>query len=154
LGAADNSSKQGLDNSKHVVLSKQGFRLPADGVGRFSVDLNAEIVGDGSGDYRQGVAAFILIDTTGGTHMVFDVLSMGERFFAEHEVLAMPGQKDPFTRIVEDPLFFGRAGSRPDPEFRRCLIEIDRSRGQVVWKLDDKILYVAAGLTDDVSSGP
>jgi hypothetical protein len=141
------SSRQGLDNSKHVVLSKQGFRLPPDGVGRFSVDLRAEIVGDGSGDYRQGVAAFILIDTSGGTHMVFDILSMGDRFFAEHEVLAVPGQEHPFTRIVEDPLFFGRAGSRPDPDFRHCSIEIDRSCGQVVWKIDDKILFAAAGLT-------
>jgi hypothetical protein len=138
---------QGIDNSKHVVLSKQGFRLPADGVGRFSVDLRAEITGDGSGDYRQGVAAFIVIDTTGGTHMVFDVLSMGDRFFAEHEVLAMPGQEDPFTRMIEDPFFFGRAGIRPDPDFRRCSVEIDRSRGQVTWKIDDEILYVAAGLT-------
>src|SRR5205814_277610 len=84
------SDNQGLDNSKHVFLSKQGFRLPTDGVGRFSADLRAEITGDGSGDYRQGVAAFIVIDTTGGTHMVFDILSMGERFFAEHEVLAVP----------------------------------------------------------------
>ena len=45
------ASNQGLDNSKHVILSKQGFRLPSDGVGRFAVDLRAE-VGDGSGDYR------------------------------------------------------------------------------------------------------
>ena len=39
------------------------------------------------------------------------------------------------------------AGSRPDPDFRHCSIEIDRSCGQVVWKIDDKILFVAAGLT-------
>ena len=139
-------SSQGIDNSKHVILSKQGFRLPARGVGRFSVDLRAEIVGDDSGDYRQGVAAFILLDTTGGTHMVFDILSMGDRFFAEHEVLAVPGQENPFTRMIEDPFLFGRMGSRPDPEFRHCLIEIDRSHGQVVWMIDDQILHVAAGL--------
>jgi hypothetical protein len=42
-------SNQGLDNSKHVIFSKWGFRLPADGVARFSVELHAEIVGDGSG---------------------------------------------------------------------------------------------------------
>jgi hypothetical protein len=140
-------SNQGPDNSKHVVLSKHRFRLPADGVGRFSVDLSAEIRGDESGDYRQGVAAFILIDTTGGTHMVFDILSMGARFFAEHEVLAVPGQKNPFTRMIEDPFLFSRAGSRPDPDFRHCSIEIDRSRGQVVWKIDDRALHVAGGLT-------
>jgi hypothetical protein len=140
-------SIQGLDNSKHVMFTKRGFHLPADGVSRFSVDLRAEIVGDESGDYRQGVAAFILCDTTGGTHMVLSILSMGDRFFAEHEVLAVPGQEDPFTLMIEDPFFFARAGSRPDPDFRHCSIEIDRSRGQVVWKIDDKILYVAGGLT-------
>src|ERR1019366_2412165 len=140
------SSRQGLDNSKHVMFSKRGFHLPADGVGRFSVDLRAEIVGEESGDYRQGVAAFILCDTTGGTHMVLNILSMGDRFFAEHEVLAVPGQENPFTRMIEDPFFFERAESRPDPDFRHCSIEIDRSRGQAVWKIDDKILHVAGGL--------
>jgi hypothetical protein len=140
-------NRQGLDNSKHVVLPQQSFQLPDHGVGRFSVDLRAEILGDGSGDYRQGVAAFILIDTTGGTHMVFDILSMGDRYFAEHEILAMPGQADPFTRMVEGPFLFGRAGSRPDPDFRHCSIEIDRSRGTVIWKIDDDVLHVAAGLT-------
>ena len=140
-------SNQVLDNSKHVVVSKQGFRLPVDGVGRFSVGLRAEIVGDESGDYRQGVAAFMLIDTTGGTPMVFDILSMDDRFFAVHEVLAVPGQETPFTRVIEDPFFFGRTGSRPDSGFRRCSVEIDRSHGEVVWKIDGGILHAAAGLT-------
>lgn len=141
------SSSQGLDNSKHVMFSKRGFQLPANGARRFSVDLRAEIVGDGTGDYRQGVAAFILCDTTGGTHMVLNILSMGDRFFAEHEVLAVPGEANPFTRMIEDPFFFARAGNRSDPDFRHCSIEIDRSRGQVVWKIDDKIVHDAGGLT-------
>ena len=140
-------SNQGLDNPKHVIFSKKAFRLPVNGVARFSVELHAEIIGDGSGDYRQGVAAFIVADTTGGTHMIFNILSMGDRFFAEHEVLAVPGQDNPFTRMIEDPLFFARARSRADPDFRRCSVEIDRFRGQVVWKIDDEILNVAAGLT-------
>lgn len=135
-----------LDNTKHVIFSKQGFLLPADGVGRFAVDLHAE-VGDGSGDYRQGFASFNLADTTGGTHMVFNILSTGDRVFAEQEVLGVPGQENPFTRVIEDPWFLSRAASATDPDFRRCLIEIDRSRGQVVWKIDDEILHVAAGLT-------
>lgn len=50
-----------LDNSKHLMFTTQGFPLPADGVGRFAVDLRAE-VGDGSGDYRQGFASFNLAD--------------------------------------------------------------------------------------------
>ncbi len=80
----------------------------------------------------QGIDNSKHVDATGGTHMVFEVLSTGDRLFAEHEVLAVPGQEDPFTRVMEDPFFFGRAGSRPDQDFRRCSIEIDRSGGNVV----------------------
>lgn len=68
------ATNQGLDNTKHLLREKQVLRLPADSAGRFAVDLRAE-VGDGSGDYRQGFASFHLVDTTGGTHMVFNILS-------------------------------------------------------------------------------
>lgn len=141
------AGNQMLDNTKHVYVSARGFRLPADGVGRFSAELRAEVVGDGSGDYRHGFAAFNVADATGGTHMAFDILSTGDRVFAEHEVLAVPGQEDPFTRVVEDPFFFSRAGGPPNPDFRRCSIEIDRTRGRAVWKIDDEVLHEAAGLT-------
>jgi hypothetical protein len=138
---------QGADNSKHVILSKQGFKLPAEGTASFSVDLRAQITGDESGDYRQGLAAFIVIDKTCGTNMLFDILSMGDRYLAEHEVLPMPGQQNPYTRMIEDPLFFSRSGQRPDPEYRRCQIDIDRLHGQVTWKIDGQIYFSAAGLT-------
>lgn len=140
------ASNQMLDNTKHVIFTTRGFRLPATGVGRFAVDLRAE-VGDGSGDYRQGFASFNLADTTGGTNMAFNILSTGDRVFAEQEVFAVPGQEHPFTRVVEDPFFFARAGGPPRPDFRRCAIEIDRSRGRVVWTVDGAVLHVAAGLT-------
>lgn len=138
---------QMLDNSKHVIFGRRGFRIPADGVGRFSVELDAEILNEETGDYRLGTAAFIVADTTGGTHTVFNVLSTGDRVFAEQEVLPVPGQEDPFTRVIEDPFFLARAGSSPDRGPRRCSIELDRSRGRVVWTVDDEILHVAAGLT-------
>lgn len=140
------ATNQGLDNTKHLLLSKQGFRLPADGVGRFAVDLRSDI-GDGSGDYRQGLASFVLVDTTGETHVVLSIISAGDRFFAEQEVLDVPGQKDPFTRIIEDPFFFSRAGSPVGQVFRQCEIEINRSLGRVDWKIDGRVLHVAAGLT-------
>ena len=140
------SSDQMLDNTKHVYLSTRGFRLPADGVGRFSAELRAEQVG-GSGDFRHGFAAFNVADATGGTHMAFDILSTGDRIFAEHEVLAAPGQEDPFTRVVEDPFFFARGAGRTDDGFRRCSIEINRSRGEAVWRIDGEVLHVAGGLT-------
>lgn len=140
-------SNQALDNSKHVILSTQGLPIPADGVGRFAVELRAGQVGDGdSGDYRYGVVSFNVVDTAAG--LVFDILSTGKRFFAEHEVLAYPGQEHPFTRVIHDPLFFSRAGNVPDPEFRHCELEIDRSRGRVVWKVDGAVLHQADGLTD------
>ncbi len=137
---------QGLDNTKHLLFSTQGFRLPADGPGRFAVDLRAE-VGDGSGDYRHGFATLTVADTTGGTHMVFGVLSNGDRIFAEEEVLPSPGGEDAYTRVVEDPFFLSRADHPASSGFRRCAIEIDRSRGRVVWTVDGKVLHVAAGLT-------
>lgn len=139
------ADSQMLDNSKHLVFATQPFALPADGVARFAVDLRAD-VGDGSGDYRHGFASFNLADRTGGTHMVFNVLSTGARLFAEHEVLPVPGQADPFTRVVEDPFFFARSGTRADAGFRHCEIAIDRARREVVWKVDDRVLHVASGL--------
>ncbi len=123
-------NNQGLDNAKHLIVTKRGVRLPADDAGRFAVDLHVE-VGDGSGDYRQGLASFILVDTTGGTPLVLSIFSNGDRFFAEQEVLGVPGQEHPFTWVIEDPFFFSRAANLRDPEFRHCEIAIDRSCGRV-----------------------
>lgn len=79
--------------------------------------------------------------------MIFNILSTGDRVFAEQEVLPVPGQENPFTRVIEDPFFFSRVGTPTDPDFRHCQIEIDRSGGQVVWKVDHEILHVPSGLT-------
>jgi hypothetical protein len=138
---------QMLDNTKHVVFATQGFPLPPGGVARFAVELRAD-VGDPSGDYRLGFASLNVADTTGGTHQVFNILSTGARVFAEQEVLPVPGQADPFTRVVEDPFFLARAGGQADDGFRHCQIEVDRARGQVVWRVDHRVLHVASGLTD------
>ena len=78
--------------------------------------------------------------------MVLSIISTGDRFFAEQEVLPVPGQERPYTRIIEDPFFFSRAVIRRDAELRRCEIEIDRSRGRVVWTIDGRVLHEAAGL--------
>jgi hypothetical protein len=141
------ASNQMLDNTKHVVFATQGFPLPEQGVARFAVELRAA-VGDATGDYRQGFASLNVADTTCGTHKVFNILSTGERVFAEQEVLPVPGQADPFTRVVEDPFFLARASNKPASDFRHCQIEVDRARGEVVWKVDHRVLHVASGLTD------
>ena len=141
------ATNQAVDNSKHVILSTRALPIPADGVGRFAVEIHADRVGDGdSGDYRYGVVSFNVVDVATG--LVFDILSTGKRYFAEHEVLAYPGQEHPFTRVVHDPFFFSRAGDAVDPEFRRCEVEIDRSGGRVVWKVDGAVLHEVDGLTD------
>lgn len=143
---ASDDSNQGLDNTKHVMFTTRGFRVPEHGVARFSAELRSE-VRDASrcGDYRYGFASFNVVDSTGGTHTVFNILSTGERVFAEQELLH-PAEK-PFTRVIEDPFFFSRRATRSDDGFRRCTTEIDRAGGQVTYRVDDEILHVAAGLT-------
>jgi hypothetical protein len=138
-------SNQGLDNSKHVIFTTQTFRIPADGIARFSAELRSE-VRDESGDYRMGFASFNVVDPA--THRVFNILSTGERVFAEQELLPGHPEDAPFTRVIEDPFFFSRRGIHPTGEFLRCTTVIDRSRGQVLYTVDDEILHVAGGLTD------
>lgn len=138
---ASDSENQMLDNTKHLIFSTRGFDLPATGIARFGVDLAVHHVGVDSGDYRKGVAAFNVVDVDGGTHMVFDVLATREQIFAEHEILGVPGEENPFTRVVNDPFFPPAA-----IEFRSCCIEFDRSAGRVTWEVDGHTLHEASGL--------
>lgn len=141
----DDAENQGLDNTKHLLFTTRGFSLAPAGAASFSAELRSEIR-DPSGDYRLGFASFTLVDLAGGTHRVFAILSTGDRVFAEEEVLPGHAEIAPFTRITEDPFLFARRGTRPDGGFRRCTIEIDRSRGRVVYRVDDEIVDVADGL--------
>ena len=137
---ASHPEDQVLDNTKHLILSKRTFDIPAAGTVRFGVDLAVHDVGVDSGDYRKGVAAFVVADPF-GTHMVFDVLGTRDQIFAIHEIIGVPGQEAPFTRVVNDP-FFPPAAS----DFRSCSIEIDRAAGRVTWAVDGHILHEACGL--------
>ena len=142
-----NAENQALDNCKHVILSTQSFPIPEGGVGRFAVELHAEEVGDGDfGDYRYGIVTFNVLDMATGT--VFDIVSTGRRFLAEHELLAYPGQDHPFTRVVDDPFFLSRDPDATHGAFRRCEIELDRAAGRVVWRIDGAILHEVDGLSD------
>jgi hypothetical protein len=132
-------ANQGLDNTKHVIFSTRTFDLPATGPARFEADVAVDHIGGDAGDYRLGVAGFIVIEA--GTGKVFDVLATADRFYAEHEELAYPGVEAPFTRVVEDPLGgFGGSG------FHVAGIEIDRSAGRVVWTADGRVMHEARGL--------
>jgi hypothetical protein len=140
-------TNQAMDNSKHVVLSSRAFAIPADGVGRFAVDMRVAEAGDGdAGDYRYGVASFNVLDI--GTGAVFNVLSTGNRFLAEHEALAYPGVEHPFTRVVDDALFAARGASSAESAFRHCEVVIDRAGGSVTWMIDGRVLHEAHGLLD------
>lgn len=130
---------QALDNTKHVFFSTRTFDLPANGPARFETDVAVDHIGGDSGDYRLGVAAFIVIEVNTGK--VFDVLATADRVYAEQEELAYPGVEAPFTRVVEDPLA-GSGGSG----FHTAGIEIDRSLGRVIWTYGGKVLHEAAGL--------
>jgi hypothetical protein len=68
--------------------------------------------------------------------------------FTEEEVRPGDPEITPFTRVVEDPFFFSRRGTRPDGDFRCCTMEVDRSQGRIVYRVDGETLHVAAGLTN------
>lgn len=140
-------SNQAIDNSKHVILSTQSFSVPADGVGRFGVDMRVDKAGDGDdGDYRYGVASFNVLDISTGA--VFNILSTGHRFLAEHEALAYPGVEHPFTRVIDDALFAARGHDTDASAFRHCEVIIDRAAGCVTWMIDNRVLHEARGLLD------
>ncbi|GAA3293383.1 hypothetical protein GCM10020218_070220 [Dactylosporangium vinaceum] len=95
----------------------------------------------GSGDYRLGIAAFIVVEPSTGK--VFNILATADRLFAEHEELPYPGVAAPFTRVVDDPLA-GVGG----PGFHAVAVELDRSRGHVAWTAGGRLLHEASGLSD------
>lgn len=66
---------------------------------------------------------------------------------AKHELLAPDG----YTRVVESPHVPTGEGT-----FRELVVEVDRGRGTVVWRVDGAVIHEASGLTDiaaDVSLG-
>ena len=139
--AADDQNQM-MDNTKHVVFSTRRFEIPPRGRARFRVELSVAEIGDETEDYRLGVAAFNVVDTEGGTHMVFDLLATGERMYAEHEVLAVPGEENPFTRVVDAPFRHWRQG-----DFRDCEIQLNRADGTAFWTVDENLIFEASGLT-------
>ncbi|GAA3294813.1 hypothetical protein Dvina_29685 [Dactylosporangium vinaceum] len=132
---------QSLDNTKHVMFSTRTFALPPSGPARFEAELAVDHIGGGSGDYRLGIAAFIVVEPSTGK--VFNILATADRLFAEHEELPYPGVAAPFTRVVDDPLA-GVGG----PGFHAVAVELDRSRGHVAWTAGGRLLHEASGLSD------
>lgn len=133
------SDVQILDNPKHLLVSAESFDL---GSGRrtFSVDMSAENLGVTGDDYRDGFAAFNVLDMATGR--VFDLAATSTQPLAIHERLFVPGvipKEEAFTHIVHAPLN-GVDGIAPR-EFHNYAISFDAAAGTVTWTVDDAVLY-------------
>ncbi|MFF0447511.1 DUF6081 family protein [Streptomyces sp. NPDC004609] len=131
-----------MDNPKYLLLSTEEFALPDAGRAVFTVDMRATSRGGDRHDYRDGVAAFNVLDMETGS--VFDVAANSEHVWAIHEMLPVPGApEEPFTRMVEDPF----AGVAPGTgAVRRCQVVIDTAGGHVRWVVDGRMIHQANGI--------
>lgn len=139
----------GFDGTKHVVFSTRAFAIPEAGPVRFEAEMAVDHVGV-RGDYRLGVAAFVIIDTEGSSGAVLNLLATADRVYAEQEISGVTGGEDPYTRIVESPFVPVRDG------FRHLVLEIDRLAGRVTWRADGESIHEALrldGLPDAMHIG-
>ncbi|MBF6166070.1 hypothetical protein IU486_14960 [Streptomyces gardneri] len=127
-----------LDNPKHLLVSTEAFDLTA-GARTFAVEMAAENIGVTGEDYRDGFAAFNVLDMSSA--QVFDLIATGKHAYAIHERLFVPGvvpQEEAFTHVVHAPL----AGVDIKPgEFHRYAVTIDRTAGTADWYVDDSPVY-------------
>lgn len=137
------SDVQILDNPKHLLISVADFDLTA-GPRTFSVEMAAENIGSTGADYRDGFAAFNVLDMT--TARVYDLIATSRQAYAIHERLFVPGvvpKDQAFTHVAHAPL----AGIDYKPgEFHSYGITIDVAAGTVAWRIDDVEVYSARPL--------
>lgn len=132
---------QMMDNPKHLLLSVKQFALPDAGIARFSVEMAATNIGGNPDDFRDGIAAFNVIDMESG--MVFDLAASSNHIWSIYERLPVPGVDKPFTYMVEAPF----AGCRTRPgQFHRYEIELDTTTGQARWHVDGLLAFQTADL--------
>ncbi|GAA5063054.1 DUF6081 family protein [Nocardia callitridis] len=132
------SQVQILDNPKHLLVSVEQFDL-ASGPRTFSVEMSAENIGVSGQDYRDGFAAFNVLDMSSA--QVFDLIATNKHAYAIHERLYVPGvvnTDQAFTHIVHAPLTAVRIEAG---EFNRYEITIDREAGTVHWRVDGILVY-------------
>jgi hypothetical protein len=131
-------SIQPVDNCKYVLLSTETFEVPADGRLTASARVSARSINATDHDYRDGFATLILIEPSTG--WVFDCGVSGDKTFAIHERLPLPGAV-PFTRIVQDPL----AGvERPAGEPHDFRIVLDAAQRTAHWYVNDELVFAAS----------
>ncbi|GAC00905.1 hypothetical protein GONAM_20_00480 [Gordonia namibiensis NBRC 108229] len=125
-----------IDNPKHLVFTTEAFDVPETGEIRFSVTMAAEGLNATAYDYRDGFAAFNVLDLQGG--WVFDLAATSDRIFAIHERLPFPGVVTPFTHCIDAPL----SGLTVEPGAEhRYSVTLDREARSVVWEVDGKGVY-------------
>jgi hypothetical protein len=92
-------TRQTIDNAKHLYVARETIPLAAGDVIELVAQMGAEVLGTDSGDYRDGFAAFNVVDED--AQLVYDTITTGCRVYAVHECLA-PGKS--FTWITDSPL--------------------------------------------------
>ncbi|MBF6194298.1 DUF6081 family protein [Nocardia implantans] len=141
-----------LDNPKHLLVSTETFDLTG-GPRTFAVEMASENIGATGEDYRDGFAAFNVLDMS--TAQVFDLIATSRHAYAIHERLFVPGvvpAAEAFTHVVHAPL----AGIDIKPgEFHRYAVTIDRAAGTAGWHVDDVPVYTtrAPQLPESVQIG-
>jgi hypothetical protein len=129
---------QMLDNPKHLVVSVESIAIPPDGTLTISAEMAAENRGGNPADFRDGFAAFNVLDMESG--MVFDHGATSLRSFSIYERLAVPGAEDTWTYFVESPLAapIGRPG-----EFHDYGVTLDAARRVAIWTVDGRTVFEA-----------
>ncbi len=141
-------SSQALDNAKHVLVSTRQFPIRPTGDTTFSVEMNAENLGDETYDFRNGFAAFNVIDIV-ETGCVFDHMATGRGARAVREQLRIPGFIDagePFVWLIDNPAL-------DDTDFsgyHEYSIALNAAERRATWLVDDVKVFEAL----DVSVPP
>jgi len=135
----NNHGVQIIDNPKHLAFSTQAFELPEHGESRFSITMSALGINTAPHDYRDGFAAFNVLDLANG--WVFDVAASSDTIFAIHERLPFPGVDKPFTHCVDAPL--SGIDTTPGAEHRYTVC-LDRGARTASWEVDGHIIFQLA----------
>ncbi len=127
-----------FDNPKYLILTKASYSPNRQGLIGFSCRMKAEIRGGDKNDYRDGFAAFNVLDFNSA--MVFDIISNGHRLWVIYERLLVPGmttQEQAFTEVIpiDRPI-------RPDDEIE-CTIVYSRKQNSTRYFVDGALVYTA-----------
>ncbi|PXX54096.1 hypothetical protein DFR70_12577 [Nocardia tenerifensis] len=134
------SQVQILDNPKHLLVSVEEFDLTT-GPRTFAVEMAAENIGVSGADYRDGFAAFNVLDMSSA--QVFDLIATSRQAFAIHERLFVPGmvdKDDAFSHVVHAPL---AEVAFESGEFHRYAVIIDRDNATVRWQIEGATVFTA-----------